>query len=133
MYSCELNTIYLRTKLKFLYISRSQQLYPSFIENKKLLFLRTYLTLIANNYRIIKGPFSPDLKKCRFLYASVYCKTPPLELYRCDDRFCPSKHKSGKISVKGIRATSTCEQQGGKLTMQLAWLAKLELVTIPRY
>ena len=34
---------------------------------------------------------------------------------------------------KGIRATSACEQQGGKLTLQLAWLAGKELVTVPRY
>ena len=32
----------------------------------------------------------------------------------CDVRFWASKHKSGKISVKRIRATSSCEQQGGK-------------------
>ena len=51
----------------------------------------------------------------------------------CDDRFWPSNHKSGKISEKRIRATSSCEQQGGKLTLQLAWLAGKELVTVPRY
>ena len=39
----------------------------------------------------------------------------------------------GKISVKGIRATSACKQQGAKLALQLAWLAGKELVTIPRY
>ena len=38
----------------------------------------------------------------------------------------------GKISVQGIRATSACEQQGGKLTLQFAWLAGKELVTVPR-
>ena len=38
-----------------------------------------------------------------------------------------------EISVKRIRATSACEQQGGKLTLQLGWLAGKELVTVPRY
>ena len=37
------------------------------------------------------------------------------------------------IRVKRIRATSACEQQGGKLTLQLAWPAGNELVTVPRY
>ena len=38
-----------------------------------------------------------------------------------------------EISVKRIRATSAYEQQGGKLTLQLAWLAGKELVTVPQY
>ena len=36
----------------------------------------------------------------------------------------------GEISVKRIRTTSAYEQQGGKLTLQLAWLAGKELVTV---
>ena len=32
-----------------------------------------------------------------------------------------------------MRATSAYESQGGKLTLQLAWLAREELVTVPRY
>ena len=32
-----------------------------------------------------------------------------------------------------MRATSAYEPQGGKLTLQLAWLAREELVTVPRY
>ena len=39
----------------------------------------------------------------------------------------------GEMSVKRIRATSAYEQQGGKLTLQLAWLAGKELVTVPQY
>ena len=39
----------------------------------------------------------------------------------------------GEISEKRTRVTSAYEQQGGKLTLQLAWLAGKELVTIPRY
>ena len=38
-----------------------------------------------------------------------------------------------ELSVKRIRATSAYEQQGGKLTLQLAWLAGMELVTVPQY
>ena len=39
----------------------------------------------------------------------------------------------GEISVKRIRATSAYEQQGGKLTLQLAWLPGKEFVTVPQY
>ena len=38
-----------------------------------------------------------------------------------------------EISVKRIRTTSAYEQQGGKLTLQLAWLVGKELVTVPQY
>ena len=39
-----------------------------------------------------------------------------------------------QIGTKSInRATSGYEQQGGKLTPRLAWLAGLELFTIPGY
>ena len=47
--------------------------------------------------------------------------------YKCDDRFFPSQHKSGKICVKGIRVTSVCEQHRGKPTLKIAWLAGKEL------
>ena len=39
----------------------------------------------------------------------------------------------GEISIKRIRATSAYEQQGGKVTLQLAWLGGEELVTVPQY
>ena len=39
----------------------------------------------------------------------------------------------GEISVKGIRATSVYERQGGKITLQLAWLAGKEFVTVTQY
>ena len=41
--------------------------------------------------------------------------------------------KIGEISAKRIRTTSAYEQQGEKLTLQLAWLVGKELVTVPQY
>ena len=43
----------------------------------------------------------------------------------------PSSKRGNKRQES--RATSACEQQGEKLTLQLAWLAGKELVTVPRY
>ena len=45
----------------------------------------------------------------------------------------PFQTQIGEISVKRIRATLAYEQQGGKLTPQLALLAGKELVTVPQY
>ena len=45
----------------------------------------------------------------------------------------PFQTQIGEISVKRIRTTSAYEQQGGKVTLQLAWLAGKELVTVPQY
>ena len=42
----------------------------------------------------------------------------------------PSTNRGNKSNR--IRASSTSEQQGGKLTLQLAWLAGKKLVTVPR-
>ena len=54
----------------------------------------------------------------------------------CDDEVLLFQAQIGEISVKRIRATSAYEQQGEKLTLQLAWLTGKELVTVltvPRY
>ena len=75
-------------------------------------------------------------KSGRLQSGSINFKNAPfgLILYSVTIGFAlPSTAQIGEISVKRIRATSACEQQGEKLNLQLAWLAGEELVTVPRY
>ena len=63
---------------------------------------------------------------------SIGSKGTVIKLFSAETVF-PFQTQIGEINVKRILATSAYEQQGGKQTLQLAWLAGKQLVTVPQY